>query len=429
MKSGKEYLKSVFDRVDAVAEILKLKPCVIRELKTFSQILELRVRVDEEHFTTLRVRHVNPYPTGSKPYKGGLRLDEDGGGDARTIMALAAEMTLKCAVIGPDMNRRIPFGGAKGGIAINPFKDSKLTRLVVEKFTDEIGENIGPTVDSLAPDLGSDAGTMRAICIRYSKRHSLPGSGAVVTGKPLDKGGGGCPGRKEATGLGMVRVYQALANLNILPKQVISTSQPRAIIHGFGNVGSNFGLFAHEANIKIVGIADLGVNLYNPNGFNVHELCQHIQANGNLKNFPNCDDMKFTELLQQPHEIDVPCAKENTVNEQWARITPAKLLIEGANGPCFQNAEKILAEKDVVVVPDILANAGGVTVSYFEWQQDIEGAQFSKKNVLKQLTQYMTTGTKGVIQTAKNYGVDLRIGAFIWATKYLNDAIRAKHGW
>jgi len=430
MKTGKAYLNSVFERIDKAAKILKLKPYVVKELKTFSQILHLRLRVGKEHYMAYRVRHVNPYPTGHRPYKGGLRFDKESGGDIRTIMALAVEMTLKCAVVGPDPERRLPFGGAKGGVAVTPknFPPMRL-RAIVERFVDEMGDNIGPTIDSLAPDYGSTTEIMRLIATRYSKFHPRSGAGAVVTGKPLSKGGGGCPGRLEATGLGMLYVNESLKNLKILPPEVSEAAEVRVVIHGFGNVGAHFGVYAKQFGIKIVGVVDSEGALYNADGISIGELYQYAQEHATIKGFYGAREIKFEELLKQPHEIDVACAKEDTVDDTWAEITTAKLLIEGANGPCFQKAEEILRRRGVVIVPDLLANAGGVTVSYFEWQQDIEGAQFSREEVFKRLEKYMRVGTEGVVRTAREYETDLRTGAYLWSIKYLNDAICAKHGW
>ncbi len=427
---GKLYLKSVFDRIDEVAKIIKLKPYVVKELKTFSQILQLRLRVGKEHFTAYRIRHVNPYPTGQRPYKGGFRIDRETGGDVKTIMALAAEMTLKCAVVGPDPDRRIPFGGAKGGVALSSLKlPSYKIRQIVEKFVDEIGNNIGPTIDVPAPDFGSDAEVMRAICIRYCKLHSQPGAGAVVTGKPLEKGGGGCPGRLEATGLGMLYVYRSLKELGILPKEITEAPQVRAIVHGFGNVGSHFALYAKDFGIRIIGVADSGGAIYNPDGININELYQYAKEQKKVQGFSGAKEIIFGELLKIPHEIDAPCAKENTVDKNWAENTAAKILIEGANNPCFQEADKILHDRGIMIIPDLLANAGGVTVSYFEWQQDIEGAQYDKETVFKKLNQYMKVGAEGVVKTAGEYNVGLRTAAYVWSIKYLNEAICAKHGW
>lgn len=420
------YLKNVFSRIDQANQCLHLQPWVINELKTFERVLELRLRVGKKHFTAFRIRHVNPYPTGRNPYKGGIRFDTETGGDVNTIKALAAEMTLKCAIVGPDDERRLPFGGAKGGIAINASNHSpEELRAIVEKFVDEIGENIGPTIDVPAPDYGTNEEIMRIICVRYTKFHPFPGAGAVVTGKPLSNGGGGCPGRREATGLGMLYVYNALKNLKIFsPKK-----NNRAIIHGFGNVGSHFGLDAEKFGIKIIGVADSDGALYNKNGFDIKKLCQHKQKNKTIIGFTGAEQIKLEDLLKKDHEIDAPCAKENSVDKKWAAITKAKIIIEGANGPCTTDAEDIFSKRKIIIVPDLLANAGGVTVSYFEWRQDIEGAQYDKETVFDQLNRYLTLGAKGVVKTANEHQTDLRTAAYIWAIKYLNGAICAKHGW
>ena len=420
------YLRNVFNRIDETNEILNLPPWVINELKTFERVLELRLRVDKEHFTAFRVRHVNPYPTGRNPYKGGIRFDVETGGDVDTIKALAAEMTLKCAVVGPDEERRLPFGGAKGGIAINAREHSpEKTRAIVEKFVDELGDNIGPTVDVPAPDYGTNEEIMRIICTRYAKFHPFSGAGAVITGKPLTQGGGGCPGRKEATGLGMLYVYKALQEQKIIPTR----KNNRVIIHGFGNVGSHFGLNAEKFGIQIVGVTDLEGSIFNKDGLNIQKLYQYKNKNKTIKGFPESEEISFDDLIKKQHEIDAPCAKENSVIKKWAINTTARLILEGANSPSTPEAEEVFKKRKITVVPDLLANAGGVTVSYFEWQQDIAGAQYDRETVFNQLNRYMRVGAKGVENTAHDYKTDLRTAAYIWSMKYLSDALSAKHGW
>ena len=429
-QGGGDYLSSVFNKIDRAAEILKLEPWIVKELKTFSRVLEMRVRVGKEHFTAFRVRHVNPYPTGHRPYKGGIRFDELTGGDLQTIKALAAEMTLKCAVVGPDAVRRLPFGGAKGGIGINPKNYTReQIRDIVETFVDEIGHDIGPTVDVPAPDYGTNDEIMRMIATRYAKFNAMPGAGAVVTGKPLSKGGGGCPGRRQATGLGMLYVYEALKELKVLPSDIFVVDKPRVVIHGFGNVGLNFGKYAERFGLKVVGVCEANGCLYNANGIDMAALVKYVEDYKSVYGFPGAELKDFYEILALPHEIDAPCAKENTIDKKWAEITTAKLMIEGANGPVTAEAEEVITRRNIMVVPDLLANAGGVTVSYFEWQQDIEGGQFSEEDVFKKLEQYMRVGAKGVSETAAKFQVDLRMGAYLWSIEYLAEALKAKHGW
>ena len=420
------YLRNVFNRIDETNEIINLQPWVINELKSFERVLELRLRVDKEHFTAFRVRHVNPYPTGRNPYKGGIRFDIETGNDVDTIKALATEMTLKCAVVGPDEERRLPFGGAKGGIAINAREHSpEKIRAIVEKFVDELGDNIGPTIDVPAPDYGTNEEIMRIICTRYAKFHPFPGAGAVVTGKPLTQGGGGCPGRREATGLGMLNVYQALQDNKVITPRKVN----RVIIHGFGNVGSHFGLYASQFGIQVIGVTDLEGALYNKNGIDMQALYQYKNKHKTIKGFSGAEEIKFEDLIKKQHEIDAPCAKENSVSKKWAMNTTAKLVLEGANSPSTPEAEEVFKKRKIIVVPDLLANAGGVTVSYFEWQQDIAGAQYDKETVFSQLNRYMKSGTAGVVKTAREYKTDLRTAAYIWSMKHLNGALSAKHGW
>src|SRR2546428_6885276 len=353
--------ESMAARFDVAARKLNLDEGLYRYLRTPNReiIVHIPVALDNgrlEVFDGFRVQH----SIARGPCKGGLRygpyvtLDE--------IRGLAAEMTWKCGVV------NIPFGGAKGGVICDPEKLStgELER-ITRRYTAELSEWIGPERDVPAPDLGPNEQTMAWVMDSYSMhvRHTTT---AVVTGKPLDLGGS--HGRKEATGRGCQIVCdRALAKLGM------KRENTRVIIQGFGNVGSMSAMLMHQAGYKIVGVADIYGALYNEKGFDIPALLDWVYAKHKpVPEFP-AGGVKFSpqEILFQPCDILLPAAVENQITSQNAHRVQARILCEGANGPTTSPADEILEKKGVVVIPDILGNAGGVTVSYFEWVQDRQG--------------------------------------------------------
>ncbi len=307
-----------------------------------------------EVFTGYRVQH----SIARGPAKGGIRFAPDVSLDE--VRALASWMTWKCAVV------NIPFGGGKGGVICDPavLSEGELER-ITRRYTAEIFDFIGPERDVPAPDMGTNEQTMAWIMDTYSmhKRHTVT---AVVTGKPLVLGGS--RGRKEATGRGCLFVAsQALKKFNLAPQET------RIVIQGFGNVGGMAARLMSDAGFKIIGIIEYDGAVINRKGLNVQALMEHRQETGSILGFRDGEDMDKDAALLLPCDILLPAAKENVITSANADLINAKILCEGANGPTTSVADSILAEKKVFVIPDILANAGGVTVSYFEWVQDRQG--------------------------------------------------------
>ncbi len=362
-----------------------------------------------EMFTGYRVLH----STIRGPGKGGIRYDMNVTLDE--VRALAAWMTWKCAVV------NIPFGGAKGGIICDPSKMSRgeLERLT-RRYTAELGEWLGPERDVPAPDVGTNDQIMAWVMDTYAM-HVRQASAAVVTGKPIDLGGS--RGRREATGRGcMMNCDKALAKLGM------QREGTRVIVQGFGNVGSMAARLMSEAGYKIVGIADIHGALYNEKGFDVPKVIDWVSVQRKpLPDFPGGGTkMDQQEILLQPCEILLPAAIENQITSKNAHRVQAKILCEGANGPTTAAADAIIHQKDVFVIPDILANAGGVTVSYFEWVQDRQGFFWRESEVNERLQDFIESAFDSVVQAAEQYKVRNRIGAYIVAIERVARALKLR---
>jgi glutamate dehydrogenase (NAD(P)+) len=347
------------------------------------------------------------------PCKGGIRFAPDVTLDE--IRALAAWMTWKCAVV------NIPFGGAKGGVICDPSKLSmgELER-ITRRYTAELSEWIGPERDVPAPDLGTNEQTMAWVMDTYSMhvRHTTT---AVVTGKPLDLGGS--HGRKEATGRGvMISCDKALAKLGL------KRDGCRVILQGFGNVGSMSAMLMHRAGYKIVGVADIHGGLYNEKGFDAPALLDWVYVQRKpLPEFPaGGTKLSAQEVLFQPCDILIPAAVENQITSQNAHRVNARILCEGANGPTTALADEILERKGVFVIPDILGNAGGVTVSYFEWVQDRQGFFWRESEVNERLQDVMEHSFDEVVRYAEAHGVNNRIAAYMLAIDRVAFALKLR---
>jgi glutamate dehydrogenase (NAD(P)+) len=335
------------------------------------------------------------------PCKGGIRFAPDVTLDE--IRALASEMTWKCAVV------NIPFGGAKGGIICDPSQLSagELER-ITRRYTAELSEWFGPERDVPAPDLGTSEQTMAWVMDTYSM-HQRRTITAVVTGKPVEMGGS--RGRREATGRGLLLVCD-----RALPRLGMSRERSRVVIQGFGNVGSVAASLMHQAGYRIVGVADIHGGLYNEKGFDVPKLENWVRQQGRpLPEFPGGARMSAQEVLFQPCEIVLPAAVENQITRENARRLQARILCEGANGPTTAYADEELDRKGVFVIPDILANAGGVTVSYFEWVQDRQGLFWRESEVIQRLQDVMEQSFDEVVRYAETHRVSNRIAAYMLA--------------
>ena len=373
-------------------------------------IVHIPVAMDNgtlEVFTGFRVQH----SIARGPAKGGVRYSPDVTLDE--VRALASWMTWKCAVV------NIPFGGAKGGIIVDPKKMSqaeleKMTR----RYTAELIEFLGPEKDVPAPDVNTNEQTMAWMMDTYSM-HMRQTVTAVVTGKPINIGGS--RGRREATGRGvMINCDEALRKFEM------SRESTRVIIQGFGNVGSNAAKLMQDSGYKIVGIAEYDGGLFNRTGINIDALLQYRDRNKTIVGFPDADAVDPRELLLADCEILISAATENVITSQNAASIKAKIICEGANGPTTAAADEILADKKVFVIPDILANAGGVTASYFEWVQDRQGYFWKESAVNDQLEFMLREAFEEVVHFSDTHGVNNRIAAYMLAISRVAHTIRLR---
>jgi glutamate dehydrogenase (NAD(P)+) len=388
-------------RFDFAARKLNLDEGLWRVLRHPSReiIVHFPVAMDDgriEMFTGFRVLHSQ----ARGPGKGGIRYSPDVSLDE--VRALASWMTWKCAVV------NIPFGGAKGGVICDPKRMSmgeveRMTR----RYTAEIIEFIGPEKDVPAPDMGTNEQTMAWIMDTYSM-HQRQTVTSVVTGKPLNIGGS--RGRREATGRGIgVMCDEAMKYLQM------SRDGCRVIIQGFGNVGSNAANLMREKGYKIIGIAEYDGGLFNPNGIDICSLLEHRQRNGTVLGFKGAEAMDSLDLLTTDCEILIPAATENVITSRNADRIKARVICEGANGPTTAVADEILADKKIFVIPDILANSGGVTASYFEWVQDRQGYFWKESVVNEQLESILAESFDDVVRYSEAHGVNNRIAAYMLA--------------
>jgi len=399
-------------RFDEAASRLKLDDGMRKVLGTPSReiIVHIPVQLDDgriEVFTGYRVQH----SVARGPAKGGIRFAPDVTLDE--VRALASWMTWKCAVV------NIPFGGGKGGVICDPnvLSDAELEKLT-RRYTAEIIDFIGPERDVPAPDVNTNEKVMAWIMDTYSMhaRHTVT---AVVTGKPRSLGGS--RGRPEATGRGcMIVTLKALEQLGITPEK------SRVVIQGFGNVGGMAARLMSAIGFKIVCIVEYDGAVYNPNGLDIATLQKHRKETGSITGYANGEDMDKREAMFLECDVLIPAATENVIHSGNADKLRCKILCEGANGPTTPLADLILAERKVFVIPDILANAGGVTVSYFEWVQDRQGFFWSEQEVNQRLEAIMVESFDAVVEYAKAHSVNNRIAAYMLALDRVADAIRLR---
>jgi glutamate dehydrogenase (NAD(P)+) len=401
-------------RFEEAAKKLGLEQGVYRYLKYPDKEITLYIPVGMDNgqlevFIGYRVLH----STVRGPGKGGIRFAPDVSLDE--VRALAEWMTWKCAVVD------IPFGGAKGGIICNPQKMSRgeLERLT-RRYTAELSSWLGPERDVPAPDVGTNEQTMAWVMDTYSM-HSGQATTAVVTGKPIELGGS--RGRKEATGRGvMISCDKALDKLKMKKEGC------RVVIQGFGNVGSMAADLMQKAGYKIVGLADIGGGLYNEKGFDVPKVIDWVHTQKKpLQEMPvGGTKMTANDVLFQPCEIVIPAAIENQITEKNASRVQAKILCEGANGPTTAQADAIIESKGVFTIPDILGNAGGVTVSYFEWVQDRQGFFWRESEVNERLQDIMENAFDVVVEYAERHKVNNRIAAYMVAIDRVAKALKLR---
>ena len=403
-------------RFDNAAEKLNLDDGMRKVLRSPAReiTVNIPVQLDDgrlEVFTGYRVQH----SIARGPGKGGIRYGPDVTLDE--VRALASWMTWKCAVV------NIPFGGAKGGVICEPavLSDGELERLT-RRYTAQIIDMIGPERDVPAPDVNTNDRVMAWIMDTYSM-HVGHLTTAVVTGKPMELGGS--LGRKEATGRGcMIVAQQALKKLGLVSGFGSDTAS--VVIQGFGNVGGMAARLMSAQGFKIIGLIEYDGAIYNPNGLDIRALAEHRRETGSINGFSEAEAIDKKEAIYLKCDVLLPAATENVITSDNAHGLRCRVLCEGANGPTTPLADEILAEKKIFVIPDILANAGGVTVSYFEWVQDREGFFWNEDLVNARLEEIMVNSFGAVTAFAEKHSVDNRTAAYMLALDRVAAAMKLR---
>jgi len=402
--------KNAVKQLDRAASIMNLDPNVLTRLHTPKRalIVSVPVRMDDGHievFEGYRVHH----NMSLGPAKGGIRYHPDV--NLSEVAGLAMLMTFKCSLM------HLPLGGAKGGIRVDPSKLSRTElQRMTRRYTTEIMPFIGPEKDIPAPDVGTNAQVMAWMVDTYSqiKGYSVPG---VVTGKPIEIGGS--LGRVEATGRGVVYSLIEAAKTQNMPLDESTT----VVIQGFGNVGSAAAKKIQKIGCKVVAVSDVSGGVYNKNGLDLDHLNDFLMTNKVLKGYPEAEFVSNGELLELPCDILILAAMEGQLTESNANNIKAKIVAEGANGPTTDQADEILHDKGVLVIPDILANAGGVTVSYFEWVQGLQQLFWSEKEVNNKLWDIMSGTYHRVYAVSQENKCTMRTAALVDSMAHLSKAM------
>ncbi|EAX47020.1 Glu/Leu/Phe/Val dehydrogenase, C terminal [Thermosinus carboxydivorans Nor1] len=400
--------------LEKAAAAMKLDPKVAKILEQPERTLEVSIPVtmDDgriEVFTGYRSQH----NTALGPAKGGIRFHQDVTMDE--VKTLAFWMTFKCAVIG------LPYGGGKGGVVVDP---RKLSRSELERLSRGYIQRIAPIIgeydDIPAPDVNTDSRIMGWMVDEYSRLrgHNVPG---VITGKP--KTIGGSAGRGSATGRGVMFCVREAFNVLGIDK-----SQATVAVQGFGNVGGFSAKLIHDLGAKVVAVSDVNGGIYNEEGLNPYDVEKYVKETGSVVGYPGAKAVSNKELLELPVTVLVPAALEGQITAENADRIKAQVIAEGANGPTTPEADEILSAKGVMVIPDILANAGGVTVSYFEWVQNLYRYYWSEREVHAREEELMVKAFNEVYKASQKYQVNMRVAAYIVALERLSEAMKLR-GW
>ncbi|MEI6581235.1 MAG: Glu/Leu/Phe/Val dehydrogenase [bacterium] len=400
--------ENAMEQLDKVAKIKNFDASFIERFRRPDRDIRISIPVKMDNgnikiFEGYRVEYNNALG----PYKGGIRYHKDT--EINEVKALAFWMSIKCAVAG------IPMGGGKGGITVDPKDLSKgelerLSRGWVKKLADILG----PKKDVPAPDVNTTPEIMDWMSDEYEK---ITGdkTRATFTGKPIEKGGS--EGRGPATGLGGFYVFDSLRAQLGLPEKC------KVVVQGFGNVGLNAAEIFIKHGHSVIAISDSKGGVYNPNGLDLKKLVEHKKITGSLSGFTACKDISNEELLEIECDLLVPAAYENQITTKNANKIRTKVVLELANGPVTPGADEILFKKGIPIIPDVLANSGGVTVSYFEWDQNLKGEHWTEKEVFNKLRPMMHDAAQKVFENGKKYSTDLRRGAFILALERIEEKI------
>ncbi len=392
--------REALGQFDRVSELISLDENIRQRLRTPQRALVVTFPFRRDDYTEVdtvfgyRVQHM----LTMGPTKGGIRYAEDV--NLGEVAALAMLMSWKCAIVG------LPFGGAKGGVRVNPRELSRAeAQRVTRRYTMEIINFIGPDQDIPAPDMGTDEQVMSWIMDTYSTHvgHTEP---AVVTGKPPALGGS--VARREATGRGLVSLLPSAAQHIGLKLDGASVA-----VHGFGNVGRYAALAASQLGCRVVAVSDVSGGLYSKGGLDIEALMNWTDENRVLEGYADADAISNEEVFELPVEVLLPCAIGGVITKANADRIQARIIMEGANGPTTGEADEILDDKGVFVVPDVLANAGGVTVSYFEWVQDLQNYFWSEGEIVGRLREIMNRAFSEVLDISQRDGVDMRTAALI----------------
>lgn len=397
--------ENAMKQLDRAVSVKNFDNEIVEKIKTPDRKIEFDIKIkmdngEEKTFPGYRVEHNNK----RGPYKGGIRFHHEA--DMDEVSALAMWMSLKTAIVG------IPMGGGKGGIKVDP---KELSKNEIEKLSRgwvrEMVSYLGPQKDVPAPDVNTNGEIMNFMVDEY-ERLTGETSGATFTGKPLTNRGS--EGREEATSLGGLFVFRKIKEKLNLPDSC------RVVIQGIGNVGGNAAKLFYKDGHKIIALSDSKTAIFNDEGLNPEEVLNYKNENKTLSGFPGSKEISSKELLELNCDVLIPAALDGQITKDNAQNIKAKVVLELANGPTETEADDILFEKGVVVVPDILANAGGVTVSYFEWDQNLKGEHWSKEDVNKKLQAIMEKAMEDVYLYAEENNTDLRRGAFILALERLS---------
>ena len=402
--------RNAIQTLEEAAKIINCDPNVLERLKRPRRAITVSVpvRMDDysvKVFTGYRVQ----YSPTLGPYKGGIRYHQNV--DLSEVVGLAALMTFKNSVLG------LPLGGAKGGITVDPTKLSRTEKQnLTRRYASEIGPFVGPTQDIPAPDVGTDPQTMAWFMDTYSQEHGGFAQPGVVTGKPIEIGGS--LGRNHATGLGVV--YVAEKSFEVCK---MSMKGATIAIQGFGNVGSFAAKFAYERGSRIIAVSDVSGAIFNGDGLDIPELMEYVKAHKFLKGYPKATAITNEELLELKCDALFPCALENQIDVHNAEKIQAKIIVEGANGPVTNAATKILHKRGIFIAPDVIANGGGVIVSYFEWVQDTMSLFWDEHEVDNRLKTIITKAFDKGYSLATEKNIDLRSAAMAVSVQRLEKAM------
>lgn len=402
--------RNAIQTLEEAGKLINCDPNVLERLKRPRRAITVSVpvRMDDysvKVFTGYRVQ----YSPTLGPYKGGIRYHQNV--DLSEVVGLAALMTFKNSVLG------LPLGGAKGGITVDPTKLSRTEKQnLTRRYASEIGPFVGPTQDIPAPDVGTDPQTMAWFMDTYSQEHGGFAQPGVVTGKPVEIGGS--LGRHHATGLGVVYVAEKAFEVNGMNMRGASIA-----IQGFGNVGSFAAKFAHERGARIIAVSDVSGGIFNGDGLDIPEVMEYVKANKVLKGYPKAQPITNEELLEVNCDALFPCALENQIDVHNAEKIQAKIICEGANGPVTNAATKILSQRGIFIAPDVIANGGGVIVSYFEWVQDTMSFFWDEDEINGRLKGIITKAFDRGHAFAKEKNVDMRSAAMAVSVQRLEKAM------